>query len=47
MSVVFGIGASHTTLMNTNWDAVAHLDRAIAFRQGLADASDRLRAARP
>ena len=28
MSIVIGVGASHTTLMNTSWDEVAHLDRA-------------------
>ena len=26
--VLLGVGASHTTLMNTRWHEVAHLDRA-------------------
>ena len=37
--IVGGVGASHTTLMNTRWDEVDHLDRAHAFRDGLAEAS--------
>ncbi len=36
--IVAGVGASHTTLMNTRWDEVDHLDRAHAFRDGLAEA---------
>jgi 2,3-dihydroxyphenylpropionate 1,2-dioxygenase len=47
MSIVIGVGASHTTLMNTRWDEVAHLDRAVMFRDGLATANALLRAARP
>ena len=46
MSIVIGVGASHTTLMNTHWDAVAHLDRAIAFRDR-ARRSERAASARP
>lgn len=46
-SVVFGVGASHTTLMNTQWDAVDHLDRAHAFRDALGEARTRLAAAEP
>nr|WP_302849126.1 hypothetical protein [Sphingobium sp. AS12] len=42
-----GIGASHTTLMNTCWDAVDHLDRAHRFRDALRDAARRLAAAEP
>ena len=34
-TVVAGIMASHTTLMNTKWDEVDHLDRAHVFRNGL------------
>ncbi len=45
--IVFGVGASHTTLMNTRWDAVDHLDRAHAFRDALADARVRLAASEP
>ncbi len=45
--IVFGVGASHTTLMNTRWDEVDHLDRAHAFRDGLAAAKEQLTAAEP
>jgi 2,3-dihydroxyphenylpropionate 1,2-dioxygenase len=45
--IVLGIGASHTTLMTTGWDAVRHLDRANAFRDGLAQARNELIAAEP
>lgn len=44
---IFGIGASHTTLMNTRWDEVDHLDRAHAFRDGLTEAKEELTAADP
>ena len=40
--VVLGVGASHTTLMNTRWDEVVHLDRARQFRDALNDAQRRL-----
>lgn len=36
--IVVGVGASHTTLMNTRWDEVDHLERAHAFRDALASA---------
>jgi len=36
--VVIGVGASHTTLMNTRWAEVDHLDRAHAFRDALGRA---------
>lgn len=36
--VVIGVLASHTTLMNTRWDEVAHLDTAVAFRDALGRA---------
>lgn len=36
--IVAGIGASHTTLMNTKWDEVDHLERAHRYRDGLAAA---------
>lgn len=45
--IVLGIGASHTTLMNTQWDKVDHLPRAHDFRNGLAEAAAALEAARP
>lgn len=46
-SIVLGVGASHSTLMNTHWDQVVHTDRAEAFRTALGTARDRLVAARP
>lgn len=46
-AVVMGVGASHTTLMNTRWDEVDHLDRAHAFRDALGAARSALTAARP
>jgi len=44
-AVVVGVMASHTTLMNTQWDAVDHLDRAHEFRNGLWETRDALTAA--
>ncbi|MEM7322464.1 MAG: catechol 1,2-dioxygenase [Actinomycetota bacterium] len=41
-TVVAGVMASHTTLMNTRWEEVDHLDRAHAFRDGLHAARDLL-----
>lgn len=46
-SIVLGVGASHSTLMNTHWDDVVHTDRAEAFRDSLAAARRRLADARP
>ncbi len=37
-AVVAGVAASHTTLMNTMWDEVDHLDRAHAYRDALGAA---------
>lgn len=45
--VVLGVGASHSTLMNTHWDAVVHTDRAERFRDALAQAREAIVAARP
>ena len=45
--IVAGVGASHTTLMNTCWDEVDHLERAHDFRNGLATAKISLETARP
>lgn len=45
--VVLGVGASHTTLMNTHWDAVADKRAAVAFRDGLLEAADLVRSAEP
>ncbi len=46
-SVILGIGASHTTLMNTQWDRVDHLPRAHEFREALRAASRLLLEAAP
>ncbi|MGY1805812.1 hypothetical protein ACI8AF_00410 [Blastococcus sp. SYSU D00669] len=46
-TVVLGLGASHSTLMNTHWAEVDHLPDAHAFRDGLGVARDLLAAARP
>lgn len=46
-TIVLGVGASHSTLMNTHWDKVVHTDRAEAFRDGLKAARDRIEEARP
>lgn len=45
--IVLGIGASHTTLMNTQWAKVDHLERAHRFRDGLRIAQQELLASRP
>ncbi len=45
--LVVGIGASHTTLMNTRWEDVDHLPEAHAFRNGLVEASAQLHALKP
>lgn len=45
--IIIGIGASHTTLMNTQWAKVDHLPEAHAFKAGLAEASKALHAAKP
>ena len=46
-SIVLGVGASHSTLMNTHWDKVVHTGRAEAFRDALREARDRIAAVRP
>ncbi|WP_326698531.1 catechol 1,2-dioxygenase [Streptomyces sp. NBC_01754] len=45
--LVLGVGASHSTLMNTHWAEVDHLPAAHRFRDGLAEAREALAAARP
>ncbi|NDK91512.1 catechol 1,2-dioxygenase [Gordonia desulfuricans] len=45
--IVLGVGASHSTLMNTHWDQVVHKERAEHFRDGLKEARDAIAAARP
>ncbi|MEQ4306055.1 2,3-dihydroxyphenylpropionate 1,2-dioxygenase [Plantactinospora sp. B6F1] len=45
--VVLGVGASHSTLMNTHWDEVADQPDAIGFRDGLTEAAALVADARP
>lgn len=45
--IVLGVGASHSTLMNTHWDQVVHRDQAERFRAALAEARESLARARP
>lgn len=45
--IVLGVGASHSTLMNTHWEETTHREEAITFRDGLAEARRRVEAARP
>ncbi|GAA3354037.1 hypothetical protein GCM10017744_010060 [Streptomyces antimycoticus] len=45
--IVLGVGASHSTLMNTHWEETYHKDRAERFRDALGQARDALAAARP
>lgn len=45
--IVLGVGASHTTLMNTKWDKVDHLQRAHGFKNALLETQKRMKAAKP
>ena len=45
--IVLGVGASHSTLMNTHWHEVAGIDRAEQFRAGLAEANAAIVASEP
>ncbi|MCO1657305.1 hypothetical protein [Pseudonocardia humida] len=45
--IVLGVGASHSTLMNTHWDRVVHTEDAERFRDALGEARDAIAAARP
>jgi len=45
--IVLGVGASHSTLMNTHWSEVEHLPAAHHFRDGLKAGADAIREARP
>lgn len=45
--IVLGVGASHSTLMNTHWEQTIHLDRAERFRDALGVAREQLAAAVP
>lgn len=46
-AIALGVGASHSTLMNTHWDKVVHTDRANAFRDSLHQVNERLREINP
>ena len=45
--IVLGVGASHSTLMNTHWDQTEHMAEATRFRDSLADAAAAIAAKRP
>ena len=45
--IVLGVGASHSTLMNTHWDQVVHVEDAQRFRNALGQAREAIAAARP
>ncbi|MER6530567.1 catechol 1,2-dioxygenase [Streptomyces sp. NPDC001508] len=45
--IVLGVGASHSTLMNTHWEQTRHKDRAERFRDALGEARQALAKARP
>ncbi|MER6692165.1 catechol 1,2-dioxygenase [Streptomyces minutiscleroticus] len=45
--IVLGVGASHSTLMNTHWEETLHKDRAERFRDALGAARDELARTRP
>ena len=45
--IVMGIGASHTTLMNTQWAKVDHLPAAHNFKNALQEASATMHAVKP
>lgn len=46
-SIVLGVTASHSTLMNTHWHELVHVDRAMRFKNALKEAREALLAARP
>jgi 2,3-dihydroxyphenylpropionate 1,2-dioxygenase len=46
-SIVGGVAASHSTLMNTHWEEVDHLEEAHRFRDGLHAARDFLAEKQP
>lgn len=45
--IVLGVGASHSSLMNTHWDEADHLPAAHRFREGMSQAADAIAAAEP
>ncbi|WP_434740584.1 hypothetical protein [Micromonospora sp. SH-82] len=46
-AIALGVGASHSTLMNTHWDEVVHTEGAGAFRDSLDEVNRRLTEIRP
>ncbi|WP_039798544.1 catechol 1,2-dioxygenase [Nocardia araoensis] len=46
-TIVLGVGASHSTLMNTHWEQTTHKAEAERFRDALYAARDRIAAAEP
>ncbi|MEW2443683.1 hypothetical protein [Micromonospora marina] len=46
-AIALGVGASHSTLMNTHWDEVVHTERAEAFRDSLDEVNRRLKDLQP
>lgn len=46
-AITLGVGASHSTLMNTHWDEVVHTDDANAFRHALEQLNQRIREVAP
>lgn len=45
--IVLGVGASHSTLMNTHWDQVSNKESAEAYRAALEQARKEIAASRP
>lgn len=45
--IVLGVAASHSTLMNTHWDATADLEGATRYRDALGEARQAVEAAAP
>ncbi|WP_230598261.1 MULTISPECIES: hypothetical protein [Nocardiaceae] len=46
-TVVLGVAASHSTLMNTHWEETRHKAEAERFRDGLRTTRDRIAAVAP
>ncbi|MEU7631296.1 catechol 1,2-dioxygenase [Nocardia sp. NPDC049220] len=46
-TIVLGVGASHSTLMNTHWEETTHKAEACRFRDALYATRDRIAAAAP
>lgn len=45
--IVLGVGASHSTLMNTHWEQTVAIEEATRFRDGLAETRRRIAEAAP